>query len=273
MRLPVVRFLALAAIVVACTTAGAGPTGSAAPGSAGATGASGLDGRAFLSTAVTEHGAARPLVAGTRVRVAFTGGRVSAQAGCNTMGAPYTLTGSTLKIDELAMTAMGCGADRNDQDTWLAGFLGGDPSVAVSPTGLTLQTATTTIAFVDEQIAVPDLPLVGTAWTVESLFQGDTVSSTAGVTAGLRFDADGRVAVNTGCNTGSATYTVDAAALTITFGPVALTKKACADPAGEVETVMVTVLGTGVVGSRLDGAVLELRTNEFGISFRGAPAS
>ena len=65
----------------------------------------------------------------------------------------------------------------------------------------------------------------------------------------LTFDA-GSVAVDTGCNTGSGTYTVAGDA--VTFGPIATTRMACADPNGQaVEQAVLTVLtGTATVADR-----------------------
>ena len=95
-RLPVlIAAVAVPVIVLGCVGAGAGPSGSR-PGSGAAsastvpsaTPALTLDGRTFLSTAVTENGVARALVGGTRIRLQFLDGRLAATAGCNTMAGP-----------------------------------------------------------------------------------------------------------------------------------------------------------------------------------------
>ena len=84
--------LIVAALSIALGVAGcvggppASPSSTPAPDPATA-----LDGRTFLSTALTVDGAAKPLVAGTRVRLGFQGNGLSASAGCNTFGATFRL--------------------------------------------------------------------------------------------------------------------------------------------------------------------------------------
>ncbi len=76
-------------------------------------------GRRFQSTAVTEAGKDRPLVAGTRIDLSFfDDGRLSAQAGCNTIGGSGRIDGDRLVLgDGLSMTEMGCDGPRHSQDT------------------------------------------------------------------------------------------------------------------------------------------------------------
>jgi heat shock protein HslJ len=256
--LVVVVVMALASLLGACTSAGAAPSPSTPV----------LAGRMFLSTAVTAGGKPKPLVAGTRIRLAFDAAGLNAQAGCNTMSGPYQVVGGALQVGQLATTAMGCDPDRHAQDESLATFLTFRPSVVLSPTALTLEGGGTAVTFVDREIAEPDAPLVGTTWHVESLFQGDTVSSLADVEGSLVFGADGRVAVNTGCNTGSASYEVVGTAGAIRIGGIALTKRACQGAAGEVEQLMIRVLSEQTVASTINGPVLELRVNGFGLGLR-----
>ena len=137
----------------------------------------GLDGRTFLSTAVTDGGGARDLVPGTRIRLSFDDGRIGVQAGCNTMGASYRLDGGRLRITDAATTEMGCDPARQAQDDWVFAFLGAGPTVALAGDELTLTAGSTAIRFLDREVAEPDLPLVGTTWTVVSLIGGDAVSS------------------------------------------------------------------------------------------------
>jgi len=85
-----------------------------------------------------------------------------------------------------------------------------------------------------------NLPLENTTWGVTGLVANSAVSTVPqGVKASLVFSG-GKVAVNTGCNTGSgpATFTDT----TITFGAIALSKMACPADATQVEQLMVTVL-------------------------------
>ena len=103
-------------LVAAC--AGTGGSG----GTAGS-----LAGRTFLSDRVTDGGAARPLVEGTRIRLVFEDGRLSASAGCNTMGGSVEIRADRLVVGDLATTEMGCEPRLHEQDEWLAAFLGSEP--------------------------------------------------------------------------------------------------------------------------------------------------
>ena len=55
--------------------------------------ASQLNGKKFQSTTVTGH----DLVPGTHITLTFESGQLGAQAGCNTMSAPYEVSGGTLR--------------------------------------------------------------------------------------------------------------------------------------------------------------------------------
>jgi heat shock protein HslJ len=249
--------LALAAILVlasvACT-AGVVPS---------------LDGRRFLSTGATVDGVDRPLVAGTRIALGFSDGHVSASAGCNSMGAAYSVDGGRLRISDAAQTEIGCDPDRQAQDEWLFGFLGSGAAVRLTGNDLALEGDGTVIRLIDREIADPDLPLVGPVWTVVSIIDGDAVSSVPdGVVATLRFGMDGRVAISTGCNEGGGTVTISDG--TLRFGDVALTKRACQGPAGELERVVLSVLGGAEVAFTIDARSLELRAGPRGLQLSGA---
>ncbi|HYO43314.1 MAG TPA: META domain-containing protein, partial [Candidatus Limnocylindrales bacterium] len=87
------------------------------------------------------------------------------------------------------------------------------------------------------------------------------------VTATLLF-ADGKVAVETGCNKGNGSAAI--AETAITFGPIATTKMACAGPAGEVEQLVLAVLA-GDVAWTIDADALALRGAGGGLDLRAQP--
>ena len=90
---------------------------------------------------------------------------------------------------------------------------------------MTLDDGSIQATFLDREVADPDRPIEDTHWVLDGIVSGDATSSVpAGVTSTLLISA-GRAAVDTGCNTGSAT--VQNAADTLTFGPMALTRMAC----------------------------------------------
>jgi heat shock protein HslJ len=229
-----------------------------------------VDGHDFLSTAVTQGGVARPLVDGTRIRIGFADGRISASAGCNSMGGSYRVDGGLLVLDGgLAMTEMGCDPPRHAQDDWLAAFLASRPALRLSGNELALEGGGTVIRLLDREVADPDLPLVGTLWTVDSIITGDAVSSVPdGVVATLRFTGDGQVAIQTGCNQGGGRAAADAT--TIRFNEIVVTEMACGGPEGAMEAAVFAVVQTAApVSYEIEAGRLTLIVGANGLGLQG----
>jgi heat shock protein HslJ len=204
-------------------------------------GDSGLRGREFVSSAVTEGGKPYQLADGTKVRLNFTAdGRLLADAGCNSMGGPVSVDGGRISVSELAMTGMGCPGTRMDQDGWLAKFLQGKPSWRFDGPALVVTGGSTEITLQDRRVTEPDLALVGQRWVVDTITDGEAASSVpAGAVASLTF-AEGTVKVETGCNQGSGKYRISGN--TISFDPIATTKKACQEDRMTLENAVLGVL-------------------------------
>jgi heat shock protein HslJ len=202
-----------------------------------------LRGRTFLSTAVTENGQAKPLVAGTRIRLSFDeeGRRIGANAGCNHLGGEARIEGGRLVAEEMGMTAMGCDGGRGEQDAWLAKFLADKPTIRASGAELVLANNTTEIRLLDRTVADPDRPLIGTRWVVQSIIDRDTASSIPqGDAAHVLLNADGTFTGNTGCNSMGGGAVI--AAPTIRFAGVFTTKMACEEARMRLEQAVLGVL-------------------------------
>lgn len=79
-----------------------------------------LDGTAYTSTGTEGH----DLVPDSSVRMSFEDGRLSVQAGCNTMGAGYDVSDGRLGWSGPPMaTRMACPEELMAQDTWLSDLL------------------------------------------------------------------------------------------------------------------------------------------------------
>ncbi len=252
-----------AGLLVAACNAGAAPTASpdptASPSAAPAAGPNGT----YVSTGVTDDGADMPLVPNSNVTLSFQDGQLSANAGCNTMNGSYSVESDQLLVSTLASTQMACEEPLKSQDEWLATFLDSDPTFALSGDVLTLTSGATVMTL--NASSGSDQALTGTTWLLNSVISGGpdgaAVSIPEGVEATLVFNDDGSVDVSPGCNTGSGTYTV--AGEVITFGPIALTRMACAGPAGEVENDVLIILGTETVQYTIDDAgALTLRDSD-----------
>jgi heat shock protein HslJ len=244
------------AVMVASACSGTSPGGA-------------LEGRTFLSMRVTDDGAERPLVPGTQIRLGFLDGNLSASAGCNLMSGTYRVQDGMLVATITAMTEMGCDDARFNQDDWLATLLGSKPGIELSGNDLVLRAGRTAVALLDRSVADPDLPLVGPTWKVVSILAGGTASSVPNdIVATMKFAADGRVDVQTGCNSGGGH--VAASGSQLQFGPLALTKRACLDPAATaMEEAMVAVVGAGSVDYRIEAGTLTLEAGGRGLQLRG----
>ena len=228
-----------------------------------------LEGRTFLSTGVTDKGAARPLVPGTSIRLTFDkDGQLGVNAGCNHMGGTYRMDGSTLRFEGGAMTDMACDEPRAKQDDWVFGFLASRPTVALAGNDLILTAGDVVIRLLDREIADPDLPLVGPTWTVNAIVSGDAVSSIPdGVVATLTFGQDGRVSVHTGCNQGGGSYAVEGNR--IRFAEIALTKMACDGARAQMEAAALGVLEADNLTYAIEAGSLTLQAGAQGLVLAG----
>lgn len=115
------------ALVVMATAAlagcGSGGSSGASPSDGGSTAVTSIDqveGKSFVSTSVK----GRDLVAGTSLKLSFEGGRMSANAGCNTMSGGATVSGGLLKWSGHPLqTMMACGDGKDEQEKWFSGLL------------------------------------------------------------------------------------------------------------------------------------------------------
>ena len=242
------------------------PTPTPAPSNSPATG---LDGRQFVSITVTKDGANQSLVSGTKIRLTFSAGNVSAAAGCNTMSGAYSVSGDKLVIGQLATTEIGCPADLQAQDVWLAGLLAAKPQFALQGANLILSSDGTVVAFVDREVAEPDQPLVAITWGLTTIIDGDTASSVpAGASATILFTADGKVQFDSGCNAGGGNYSVDGDALHFTH--IVSTTMACPDPRGSVEAAVRAVLDGDPIKFSIDGTTLTLTVGDKSLQYDAA---
>ena len=262
----------LTLLLVACSQVpGASPTPSPSPlPTSSPTPPVGLVGRIFLSTGVTVDGAPFALADGTRIRLVFDNGTLSASGGCNIIGGDLDIDGDVLHFSGASMTEMGCEPARMAQDDWLVTFLTSNPSYVLDGFDLKLTSGTTVITLLDREIAEPDQPLTNLTWVLASFINGDAVSSVpAGVSSQFTFADDGTFSANFGCNSGGGSYAVDGD--TITFSDVVTTKMACGGAGGQVEAAVLTVIGSeDPITFAIDAGSLTLMTGSIGLQLSAA---
>ena len=245
---------------------------STAPATTPATNAAGgdlaavLDGTTYLSQSATGI----TLAPGAVLRLSFENGRIAVGGGCNGMGGDVTFEGDTMTVGPMIMTQMACEQPLMDQDSAVQAFLTAGTTVSVDGDTITItgtfDGADASITLLDREVADPDRPLADTAWTVTGVISSDAISSGWGSAVATLTIVDGQAQVNTGCNRGMASVTVDEAAGTISFGPLALTKMMCDDDAMRLEQEVSRVL-TGTATYTIEAGSLTLMNGTDGLQF------
>jgi heat shock protein HslJ len=232
------------------------------------TAAPNLSGREFLSVEVSEGGAPKALVAGTRISLRFDQRDLGANAGCNGLGGTYRIELGKLVYEPGGQTLMGCEPPLEAQDGWLIAFLDSDPMVVLAGNELLMTSGAISMRLLDREVAEPDLNISGPLWTVESIIEGDTASSVPeGATATILFKADGTVEVDAGCNRGSGTWRLEGAGIRVEA--LALTKMACQGPGARLEGAVLSVLDSDVIQAQIESNVLTLTGGNAGLQLRG----
>jgi heat shock protein HslJ len=153
-------------VPMALAACGSGDAASDETTTTAAGAGSDLAGATFDSTSVSGH----ELVEGTQIRLTFDDERMGASAGCNTMSGPYSFAEGTLQwTGAPAATMMGCEADLQAQDEWLAALLTEGVEAELDDDRLTLTADAVTIQLQAET----DASLTGTTWTLASIIDGD----------------------------------------------------------------------------------------------------
>jgi heat shock protein HslJ len=189
------RALLIGAFAVSVVVTGCG--GSAAAPSAG--GPVDLTGSWQLVSG-TVDGVAFPVVADSPITLTIQGTTIGGRAACNLYGGELSVVDGGPRFSLTSMTEMAC---EEPVMTSEAAYLAVLPRVTTGARAGDRLTLTGTDVELDfDRLAPPPIAeLVGTEWVLESLVDGDAVSSVAGDRATLRLEAGGTVAGGTGCRT------------------------------------------------------------------------
>jgi heat shock protein HslJ len=233
---------AMVAAVFAC--AGAGEMGDGAIDSGRWTLASyDVDGRA---TSVPKE---------VRADARFENGRVAGSAGCNAYQGSYTRAGDAkLTVGPIAATQRFCeGPAASVEGAFLASLARAHSFSATS--GRLIISDETGRALLDF-VAAPQNPLVG-SWQVTGYNNGAeaVVSVAIGTELTASFGADGILQGSSGCNDYSGSYVSNGETLSI--GPLATTRKACAEPIMDQEARFLAAL-QAATGYRLEPHIIVL---------------
>lgn len=225
----------------------------------------GLDGRTFVADHLTADSAELPAAAGSSYVIDFSAGSVTANAGCNHLGGGYRLEGETLVVDGVSMTEMACEPELMAQDELVVELFQSSPTVTLDGDRLVLASDRITFDGLDQEVADPDRPLVGTIWAYDGLLDADAASR-GPLEGTVTFADDGTLAVEA-CRRASGTYAVEGDRVTITID--APTGEPCADAAAaeEEDGLVANLAGTHMLA--IDGATAQLaRDDGHGVMLR-----
>ena len=188
-----------------------------------------LNGTGWALTEYLSDGRTVQTLNSTTVTMVFgEDGRITGSDGCNHYAAGYEMNGTTITIGQAMSTLMYCtGGGVMEQAAAYHGLLARAASVSSVNERLTFADAqgVTILSFARIVPPAPE-PLVGTPWTLDSLYTADAVSSViAGTTVTAVFGEDGRVTGSAGCNNYFGSYTLSGSSLSI--GPLGSTKMNC----------------------------------------------
>jgi heat shock protein HslJ len=176
-----------------------------------------------------------PVPAGANLTLGFGGYRYAGYSGCNWFQGLFDAQGDALTLEPPARSLGGC-LSKPEAEKLQSSYLTGLTNVisyAIEDGKLVLYAANK--QRMGTMAPLEAVPFEGTTWELMFYPSADAVDAVpvlpgAAITA--RFGG-GKLTGNAGCNDYTADYKRDSTQLT--FGPVAATKKMCAEPAGVME--------------------------------------
>jgi len=192
MHRPIVVMVLVAALLVACGSAGAPPPSP--------TGDPFDPQGSWELTFGNADGTVLPILDDHPITLTIDGSEIGGSAACNGYGARLTVTDGKLKIRDMAMTAMGCEEPAMTAEAAYTAALAAVDSIGGDGDELVLAGPHVELRF-SALAAPPTMELIDTVWVLETLFVGDVATSTLGEPATLEIRSDGTLAGSTGCRT------------------------------------------------------------------------
>jgi heat shock protein HslJ len=182
-----------------------------------------LEGSTWVLTGIAKGDAMIQTWIDVEITAEFVDGTMAGSSGCNRYSAGYELDGQSLKIGMAMGTLMACDEERMGREGEFLGALEAVDSYEIKMETLTLMGADGKSVMVF-QVAT-DLPLEGTAWTLQAIAAEDAIVSTAFDSEITATFAEGQVSGSAGCNQYFAGYELEGEGLYL--GPVGRTEMAC----------------------------------------------
>lgn len=194
-----------------------------------------------------------PIVDGFPISLSISNDQFGGRAACNSYGGTLSVGDDVWALTGMAMTEMGCEAPIQDSEqTYIAALQQVDGWTVEN--GLLILSGPPEPLVFERAPALPTEALVGTEWVLESVVDGDTVSTPVGDPASLLLLDDGTIVGSTGCRTLTGTWVEADAQI---FFPTFSTDGECPTDLAAQDSIVVTVLGDGFRAA-IDGDVLTL---------------
>ena len=157
-----------------------------------------------------------PIVLTHPITITLDQGNVGGTAACNGYGGIYVLSGDEIAFTEFAATQMACSPNQVmlSEQTYLTALLNVE-TANVEDERLVLRGSRTELVY-DPLQPVPTADLQNTVWVLDSLVQGEAVSTVSGDRATLELFSDGSFIGSTGCRTITGDYIVSGAEVVFT---------------------------------------------------------
>lgn len=203
-----------------------------------------------------------PIPDAAPITMTVDGSEIGGRAACNIYGGEFTLDGDRLSIGVMSMTEMGCEPAIMEAESAYVTALAGVDRWSRDGETLTLSGQTVELTY-DLVPPTQDAALIGTTWRLDSLVDGDAVSSTMGDPATLELRDDGTLSGTTGCRTFDGRY--ELADSTVRVAELINDDRGCPDLAAQDEHVL-AVIGEGF-GYAIDGDQLILSDGRLGLVY------
>ncbi len=150
------------------------------------------------------------------ITMTIEAGQISGTAACNGYGGKLRISGTSFAVEDLFATEMACFPPETmeSESAFLEALLDAD-TIEDSEGRLVLRGDRTELVFA-ALAPVPEAELTNTVWVLESLVQGEAVSSVAGERATLELFTDGSFIGSTGCRTLAGSYVISGAEVQFT---------------------------------------------------------
>lgn len=223
----------------------------AACSSSASAGAADADGTWQLRSG-TADGVELPQPGGARATLELATDEAHGVAFCNRWSAAVDRDGSALSIGGIGSTEMGCAPAVMAAESAYLAALGAVDTVVRDGAALVLTGGGVELRF-GPVPPVPVSELVGTRWTLETLLEGGTASSTVGEPATLELSDDGTLTGSTGCRDLTGRFVIEGGV--VRFPDFSAGMEGCPAEVAAQDELVVTVLGDGfqvsIEGDRL----------------------